>query len=87
MDAIDLKIKRFFGEYAVDKKLARSGNIPRIPTFIKEYMITRNCSQPSAECIESIARLVRELHPDPASRERFLGKPKEEGQVQCSRQP
>lgn len=81
MDALDLKIKRFFGEYAVDKKLARSGNIPRIPTFIKEYMITRNCSQPSAECIESIAQLVRELYPDPASRERFLGKLKEEGRL------
>ncbi|QOJ78729.1 BREX system Lon protease-like protein BrxL [Infirmifilum lucidum] len=81
MSALDAKIKRVFGEYAVDKRVARSGSIPRIPTFIKEYLITRYCQEGDSRCLEDIAQKVSELYPDPRSRERFLGRLKEEGRL------
>ncbi|PLJ78647.1 BREX system Lon protease-like protein BrxL [Infirmifilum sp. SLHALR2] len=81
MDELDVKVKKLFGEYAVDKRVARLGIIPRIPAFIREYLVARHCPEPSPECLKEVASTVSELYPDPRSRERFLGKLKGEGRL------
>lgn len=80
-ESLDEKVKRVFGEFAVDKKLTRASIISRIPTFIAEFLVGRLCQEPSEECIEQVASRVNELYPDPRSKELFLGRLKEERQV------
>lgn len=81
MAVLDEKVKRVFGEYAVDKRLARSGSISRLPSFIGEFLITKFCAGKGAGCVEDASRRVSELYPEPSSRELFLGRLKERGSV------
>lgn len=65
----------------MDKRLTRVSNVSRIPAFIAEFLIGQLCPKPSGKCLEEVGRKVNELYPDPRSRELFLGKLKEEGQI------
>lgn len=81
LSSIDSKVRRVFGDAAVDKRLARRAGLSRVPAFIAEYLISRLCHSGSAECLENAAKLIAELHPEPGDRERFLGALKERGEV------
>lgn len=78
---LDSKVRRVFGEVAVNKKLARMSSISRVPAFISEYLLTSRCRDESPSCVEEVARLIAEHHPEPGERERFLGVLKERGEL------
>lgn len=81
LSELSQKVRRVFGDAAVDKRLARRVSSARVPAFITEYLLSRFCQSESTECLERVARLIAERHPEPSDRERFLGLLKENGEV------
>jgi len=79
---LNVKIKNVFGELAVNKRLARTSIVARLPRFISEYLISKYCkSEDDLEGLKKVSEIVSEYYPDPSERDYVLGKIKQQGKV------
>ena len=81
-DTLDIKIRKVFGDLAVNKGLARIGVVTRLPRFISEYLISKYCKGGSGKkCLSKVAKIVSEYYPDPKEKDYVLGKIKQKGRI------
>lgn len=79
---LDIKIKRLFGDLAVNKKLARTSTITRLPRFISEYLISKYCKDENdVEGLDKVVKIVSEYYPEPKEKDYVLGKIKQKGKI------
>ncbi|RLG24729.1 BREX system Lon protease-like protein BrxL [Methanosarcinales archaeon] len=78
------KIKRIFGEVAVNKGLALRHEVARLPRFISEYLISKYCSAYTdlETAFSKLAEVVSEKFPEPKDKDRIFYKLKRLGVVQ-----
>ena len=70
---IDLKLKDFFPDEIVNKRLSRLQQVDRLPRFISEYVvkeISGDREDPSA--MNVLAQFVKRFYPEPKERDRVL---------------
>ena len=67
------KIKRVFGDIAVNKNLARRHEFSRLPRFISEYLLSKYVKDENdVEGLRRIESIIQEHYPDPRDKDRFL---------------
>jgi len=78
------KIKRIFGEVAVNKGLALRHEVARLPRFISEYLISKYCSAYTdlETAFSKLAEVVSEKFPEPKDKDRIFYKLKRLGIIQ-----
>jgi ATP-dependent Lon protease len=83
LNELEEKIKRAFGEVAVNKGLALRHEVARLPRFISEYLISKYCAAyPDREtAFSKLAEVVAENFPEPKDKDRVLYKLKRLGIV------
>ena len=82
--SVDLnkKIKNVFGDLVVNKGLARTSVVARLPRFISEYLISKYCKgEYDYEGLKKVSKIVSEYYPDPSEKDYVLGKIKQYGKV------
>jgi len=80
--SVDEKARRIFGDLVVNKRLANSHVVSRLPRFISEYLLSKFCrDEECKEGLEKLARKIAELYPDPREKDSFLAKLKQQGQA------
>lgn len=83
MPSLDEKIKRVFGEIAVNKRLARRHEFSRLPRFISEYLLSKYVrDENDVVGLRKIETIIQEHYPDPRDREQFLAILKTKGALQ-----
>ena len=84
MNELEEKIKKAFGEVAVNKGLALRHEVARLPRFISEYLISKYCAAyPDCEAAFSkLAEVVAENFPEPKDKDRVFYKLKRLGITQ-----
>lgn len=84
MRELEEKIKKIFGEVAVNKGLALHHEVARLPRFISEYLISKYCAAyPKQEiAFSKLAEVVAENFPEPKDKDRVMYKLKSLGTIQ-----
>ena len=77
------KIRKVFGEVAVDKGLATRHEVSRLPRFISEYLISRYCNLYAdiETAFNKLSQVVAENFPEPKDRDRVFYQLKRRGMV------
>jgi len=75
------KIKKVFGEVAVDKGLATRHEVARLPRFISEYLISRYCNlyHDIETAFNKLSQVITENFPEPKDKDRIFYKLKRRG--------
>lgn len=83
MESLDSKIRRIFGEVAVNKGLATRHEVSRLPRFISEYLISRYCNfyGDIETAFSKLSQVITENFPEPKDRDRVFYQLKRRGMV------
>ena len=68
---LDEKIKEFFPNFAVNKKLALIKEVSRLPRFIGEYLIMKFTQDEDVDT-ERLSEFVNKYYPNPEDKNRVL---------------
>jgi ATP-dependent Lon protease len=84
LNELEEKIKKSFGEVAVNKGLALRHEVARLPRFISEYLISKYCAAyPDREtAFNKLSEVVAENFPEPKDKDRVFYKLKRLGIIQ-----